>query len=101
VEVGSGTATDGMRLPLPAGVTPEQVADGRVALHLHVTPRVPPSAPPSPTMVHSPVEATVDGDRRVRCRVRWFEPGTTAVLERPGAVDFLVLATVAAAKEGG
>jgi hypothetical protein len=101
VEVGTGTATDGMLLPLPAGITPEQVADGRVALHLQVTPRVPPSAPPSPTMLPSPVEATVDGDRRVRCRVRWFEPGTTTVLERPGAVDFQVLATVAAATEGG
>ena len=38
----SGTATDGMLLPLPAGVAPEEVADGRVALHVYVTPRIPP-----------------------------------------------------------
>ncbi|WP_410667677.1 hypothetical protein [Amycolatopsis sp. cmx-4-68] len=87
----SGSATDGVLLPLPAGVTPEEVADGRVSLHVYVTPRIPPSA----TGLAVASEATVDGDRRVRCRLRTFTPGS-AIEEVPGAVDFLVLATVAA-----
>lgn len=93
----SGTATDGMLLPLPAGVSKQEVADGRVALHVHVTPRIPPTE--SATALHSPVEATVDGELRVRCRMRLYDPiaAPEVVTEQPGAVDFLVLATVAAA----
>src|SRR5215470_16564130 len=72
VLVTSGTATDGMLLPLPSGVSPEEVADGRVALHVYVTPRVPP--PATGTALQSPAEATVTKDRRVRCRVRFYDP---------------------------
>ncbi|MFI1018325.1 hypothetical protein [Streptomyces sp. NPDC020965] len=99
--VTSGTATDGMLLPLPSGVTPEQIADGRVVLHVQLTPRTPPTTTDS--TLHSPVEAAVDADRRVRCRVRLFDPLATGatVVEQPGAVDFLVLATVAATKGDG
>jgi len=98
VLVTSGTATDGMLLPLPSGVSPEEVADGRVALHVSVTPRVPPHS-----ALCSPAEATVTSARRVRCRMRFYDPAAVSpvVVERPGAVDFLVLATVAAAKGGG
>ncbi|OLF10184.1 hypothetical protein BLA60_17220 [Actinophytocola xinjiangensis] len=90
----SGTATDGMLLPLPAGVTPEEVADGRVALHVYLTPRVPP--PATATVLVTPVESTVDSERRVRCRIRTYDPVVDpgAVTDRPGAADFLVLATV-------
>ncbi|MGW0768977.1 hypothetical protein [Streptomyces sp. NPDC002676] len=95
----SGTATDGMLLPLPSGITPEQIADGRVVIHVHLTPRIPPTA--TKTTLVSTVEAAVDGDRRVRCRTRLYEATTQAVVERPGAVDFLVLATVAATNGGG
>ncbi|HEX6354202.1 hypothetical protein [Actinophytocola sp.] len=93
----SGTATDGMLLPLPAGVSKQEVDDGRVELHVHVTPRVPPATTAS--TLHSPVEATVDGELRVRCRVRSYDPlGVPEVVtEQPGAVEFLVMATVAAA----
>jgi hypothetical protein len=98
----SGTATDGMLLPLPAGVKPDEVADGRVVLHVQVTPRVP--AMPD-AAVYCPTEATVDGDRRVRCRLRFFHPDASGTdprfTDRPGAVDFLVLATVAATNGGG
>jgi hypothetical protein len=125
VLVASGTATDGMLLPLPSGVSPEEVADGRVSLHVHVTPRTAPTG--TATMLAVPSEATVDGERRVRCRTRFYDPGaastedpgaastedpgaastedpdaaSTEVVERPGAVDFLVLATVAATSGGG
>ncbi|MYU18572.1 hypothetical protein GTZ78_49810, partial [Streptomyces sp. SID8361] len=98
--VTSGTATDGMLLPLPSGITPEQVADGRVVLHVHLTPHPPPLAE---TALFSAVETTVDGDRRVRCRVRVYNPAVNwkQPVEQPGAVDFLVLATVAATNGGG
>ncbi|MBP2330392.1 hypothetical protein JOF56_010777 [Kibdelosporangium banguiense] len=95
VLVASGTATDGMILPLPAGVTAEQVATGQVVLHTQLTPRVPPIT--GPKTIQCPVEATVDSSRRVRCLIRLTEPFS----ERPGVVDFLVLATVTATKGGG
>ncbi|WP_410636485.1 hypothetical protein [Amycolatopsis sp. cmx-4-83] len=94
----SGCATDGMVLPLPSGVTAAEIADGRVSLHVYVTPRI----PPSEAGLTVPVEATVDGDRRVRCRLRSYDPGVgPAVTEASGSVDFLVLATVAATSGGG
>jgi hypothetical protein len=98
--VASGTATDGMLLPLPSGVTPEQVADGRVVLHVHLTPRTPPLAN---TALYSPVETTVDADRRLRCRVRRYDPVAAPgeVVDQPGAAEFLVVATVAATNGGG
>ncbi len=97
----SGTATDGMLLPLPAGVSAEEVADGRVVLHVYVTPRVPPPATGTTLLV--PAEAGVGADRRVRCRLREFDPAGAGpeVVERPGTVDFLVLATGAATNGGG
>ncbi|MFC9430110.1 hypothetical protein [Streptomyces sp. NPDC056987] len=99
--VTSGTATDGMLLPLPSGVSAEQVADGRVVVHVHLTPRTPPAS--ADTTLYSPVEATVDADRRIRCRARLYDPvmAPGEVVERPGTVDFLVLATVAATNGGG
>lgn len=99
--VTSGTATDGMLLPLPPGVTPQQLADGRVVIHVRLTPRTPPTA--TDTTLVSTVEAAVDDDRRVRCRTRLYDPLAIppAVVERPGAVDFLVLATVAPTNGGG
>ncbi|MBE1493305.1 hypothetical protein H4696_000405 [Amycolatopsis lexingtonensis] len=94
----SGSATDGMVLPLPSGVTPAEIADGRVSLHVYVTPKI----PPSDSGLTVPAEATVDGDRRVRCRLRSYDPGVgPTVTETPGSVDFLVLATVAATSGGG
>ncbi|MFD5095646.1 hypothetical protein ACFWMR_33945 [Amycolatopsis thailandensis] len=99
VLVTSGSATDGMLLPLPSGVTPEEIADGQVSLHVSVTPRIPPSG----KGLIVPAEATVDDQLRVRCRLRFYDPaaGSTTVKERSGAVDFLVLATVAATSGGG
>ncbi|MER6912551.1 hypothetical protein ABT354_12850 [Streptomyces sp. NPDC000594] len=93
--VASGTATDGMLLPLPSGVTPEQVADGRVVVHVRLTPRVPPLA--TEETLYCPVAAEVDADGRVRCRIRLYTPaGPERFADVPGAVDFLVLATVPA-----
>src|SRR5262245_7865320 len=38
VRVESGVITDGLVLPLPPGVKPEEVASGKVALQVHLTP---------------------------------------------------------------
>ncbi|MEV6824488.1 hypothetical protein [Amycolatopsis sp. NPDC051102] len=99
VLVTSGTATDGMLLPLPAGVTAQEVADGRAVLHVQLTPRIPPV---TGMQLHSAAEAGVDADRRVRCRIRTYDLQTAPpeIAERPGAVDFLVLAAVAATNGG-
>jgi hypothetical protein len=97
--VASGVATDGMILPLPAGITAEQVTQGQIVLHTSITPHLT-GAPPASEGVWlaGPSQSTVDSDRRVRCRMRWVRLGSGSQDWRdwPAAVDFVVLATVAA-----
>jgi hypothetical protein len=94
----SGVATDGMILPLPAGVTADQVSAGRVVLHTWLTPHLAGAAPRADGVwLTAPAECTVDEQRRVRCRVRSIrvdEPSASPPREDPAAADFLVLATV-------
>jgi hypothetical protein len=95
----SGVATDGMILPLPAGIDPDQVTSGRTTLHVLVTPHATGAAPTADGVwLAGPVESTVDKQRRVRCRMRWSRldtsPGT--YVDLPSAVNYLVLAAVAA-----
>ena len=92
----SGVATDGMILPLPAGVSAEQVADGRILIHVSVTPHLTDTPPTTDAMwLPAPIECTVDGDRRLRCRIRWLRIGDPPVSrDEPAAADFLVVATV-------
>jgi hypothetical protein len=61
VKVSSGVASDGVKLPLPAGVKESDVGT-KLSLHVFVRPFV--------DMMLVPVECTVDDQRRVRCRVR-------------------------------
>jgi hypothetical protein len=94
VRVQSGAASDGVVLPLPDGITEEQVRDGTVTLQLHLTPHLPPSAPSlAGDLGHSPLACSVDDDRRVHCLVRWFEIGTSNSEDVPSACDYLILAT--------
>jgi hypothetical protein len=99
VHVRSGLATDGMILPLPAGISQEQVDKGSVTLHVAVTTHVPPSTAPSAMFAWVPRECRVDADRRVRCLVRWFDGGGNSE-DRPAACDYLVLAAVPASSGG-
>jgi hypothetical protein len=100
VRVQSGVATDGTLLPLPPGVTEEQVRGGGVGLHTWVTPHVPPSATPldagnDPYDWYRVVECAVDADRRIRCRVRWFDADHSGQpVDLPGATDYLVVITM-------
>lgn len=98
VQVQSGVAMDGLILPLPPGITQEMLDEGKAIAHVHVTSRVPPSAPPDTTAgwVAIPIECGVDAARRVRCTARWTKlAGLTTDL--PGECDYLVLVSVAAA----
>jgi hypothetical protein len=66
VYVDSGLVSNGLRLPLPTGVTDADVTDEKVAVHTIVTPELPP-----PTgNVFGTVECRVDDDRTVHCRVK-------------------------------
>jgi hypothetical protein len=104
VQLQSGVITDGVVLPLPPGITEEQVANDQIALHINLTPRIPGGAPPTnpanvTDWVAVPLECKLDGaSRRVLCRFHWFRlsaPGTNQVL--PGACNYTIMASVPAA----
>lgn len=102
--VQTGVATDGMILPLPPGVKPEDVGEGDASLHVQATPRLaglaPPITAPGP-WVPFPLECSVDDERRVRCLVRWVDvAGAGGTVDRPGACDYSVTLAVPAAEEG-
>jgi hypothetical protein len=102
VRVQSGVATDGVILPLPPGITQQQVSGGQVILHTLVAAHVPPSAAPPTADLYHVDTCEVGADRRVTCVVHWFDlanPGQPT--ERPGAVDYLVVATVATESGAG
>ncbi|MCP3143385.1 hypothetical protein [Pyxidicoccus xibeiensis] len=94
VKVVSGTASDGVRLPLPPGVREEDVAEDKVTLHTFIRPL----ASVGGVIV---IECRVDEERRVRClaqeltgkRIATGEV-TTLVLNAPRqwSVEYLVLA---------
>jgi hypothetical protein len=107
VVVASGTTTDGMLLPLPEGVTDEQITAGSVQLHIQVTPKLErPATLPTGNWALGPVLCTVDPDRRLRSEVRWMNLAsalTPEYLDLPAAAGFVVLAAVAGtdAQSGG
>lgn len=105
VYVQSGVASDGMVVPLPSGIKPDQVGPGKAALHIQVTPRLAGAQAPSNTGVWGvfPLECSVDADRRVRCLVRWINFGVappTDIQDLPGTCDYSVTVAVPAT-EGG
>jgi len=83
VQVESGVATDGVLLPLPPGISEQDVASGRVVVHAHVTPRLDGVGGVPDTVI-----CRVDA-RRVHCRVD-AGGGNTA----PGRCDYTLLAVV-------
>ena len=102
VKVTSGTASDGVVLPLPEGVTEAHVARGEIAVHVLLVPRSPGRAPADadlatfPVWIGTPVAATVGPDRRVSCRVQWVglreAGGELSMQVLAGACDYVVLA---------
>jgi hypothetical protein len=98
----SGVAFDGVRLPLPSGVTEEQVAGGAVRLHALLTPIVlQPANVDLPEMKTFAVphiiqcEVDVTTDRRVHCKVRWYDPTRTIpdFLDLPAACNYVFVAS--------
>lgn len=98
----SGTVTDGVRLPLPQGITDEDLTSN-VAVHVMLNPRVDISPRPDNPAGWIGVmdRCRVDEERRVHCVVCWFKPGTGDKEFRPGVCDFLVVVTVPPAGGGG
>lgn len=101
VQVQSGIAMDGAVLPLPPGITQEQVDDGKVLVHIHATLRIPSSPPPNSTDTWGafPLECSVDADRRAQCTVRWFKlagVGLVSIQDRPAACDYTVIVSAGA-----
>ena len=98
VYVQSGIASDGVVLPLPTGVKPEDVAPGKGTLHIQVSLRPDGVPPPDVNQWGAfPLECSVDTDRRVRCRVRWLRLAAGLNVEdRPGVCDYVVLVAIPA-----
>ncbi|NOT27621.1 MAG: hypothetical protein HOP16_16160 [Acidobacteria bacterium] len=94
VQVESGVATDGMLLPLPAGITNEQIDAGAVVVQTVVTPNIQRPAGLTAAQKWFPhfYECHVV-NRRVRCRVRWIlSTNTASVNDLPGVCDYVLMA---------
>jgi len=97
----SGIAYDGVRLPLPAGVTEDQFAQGKVRAHILVTPWPHPPTrqimPDGKSLVALPFVETcsVDDDRTVRSSIRWVDPANadTNYVVLPSACSYLLVAS--------
>jgi hypothetical protein len=107
VYVQSGQATDGVHLPLPAGIKLQQVTSGAISLHIMLTPNFVDSAQPAvptPAPAVNPwtprvKECFVDReDMAVHCANEWFNavPVTAGagLTTLPGVCDYLLIATV-------
>jgi hypothetical protein len=103
VQVETGIATDGVTLPLPAGITQQLIDDGEAQVQVHLSPRF--QQPASlPTLAANefwlmqPLECYADG-LRVVCRVYWQSTngGGGSPLVLPGVCDYVVMAFVKSA----
>jgi hypothetical protein len=105
VQIESGVISDGLLVPLPAGITQDLIDSGQASIHVQLTPRVeiPTFLPPAGgnIWVMHPLECFAD-DRQVNCKVLWQEiiPGTNGVplgslpQVLPGACDYQVFGLV-------
>jgi hypothetical protein len=93
IRVQSGTITDGLIIPLPQGIAQDNVDQGKVILHLFLTPHSPQS---TPATWYVPVDCSVDSGRQLTCQVivgtSSSFPGTPQ--QQSGAADYLIVATV-------
>jgi hypothetical protein len=105
VSIQSGIATDGMTLPLPSGVTDDNVSQGNVLLHIQVSPIVPEIIPnTTPWLGASTVKIAsiapqacyVDSNRRVRCSLFYQLIGIGAPVIVAGMCHYTIMAVPAA-----
>jgi hypothetical protein len=92
IRVQSGSITHGLAIPLPVGITQDQVDRGAVILHLHLTPHTPQSV--SGTW-YVPLECSVDASRQLTCQVMIGTGSSLSGTVKPGTADYLIVATVA------
>jgi hypothetical protein len=101
VQVQSGVASHGIILPLPPGVTQDQVDAGSATVHVQVSPLIDPADAPGAAYGYAALvqECRVDEDRRVHCRICWLSladalaaaaPLDTIASAGPGAVSYLI-----------
>ncbi len=96
VAVESGVVNHGLRVPLPAGVTDDEVTSGRVVLHVSVTPLPPPVAGSGHLV---PTVCDVSADRRVTCRfLRLPLSGAGELVD--GSCRYLAIASVSPSGSG-
>ena len=99
VQVESGVINDGALVPLPAGITQQQLDSGEASIQVHLSPRYqqPASLPPLATNEYwlmQPLECYVQ-DRRVVCRVRWESTNNASgPFVLPGVCDYQVFGFV-------
>jgi hypothetical protein len=99
IQVQSGTATDGLALPLPPGVTSTDQADLHIQLSLRATNYpLPSTALPGDVWIWSPGECSVDTSRRVTCRIHWTKvsPAVGTAPDAAGLCDYSIIAALPA-----
>lgn len=104
VALQSGVASDGTILPLPTGVTADQVSSGAAQLHIQISPLIDPAASPTPGADYAALvqECRVDENRQVHCRLCWLTLPTSSgagtlgqtMVSAPGQVSYLICASV-------
>ena len=92
VKAESGILSHGMPVPLPAGVTEQDVTDGNVILHIHVSAKAP-AVPPVPNTITTPLECSVSPQRIVTCLVASFTVAGAATVAAPGLCEYMIVAT--------
>ena len=97
IKVQSGTAWDGIILPLPPGVTAEMIAPGKGTLHVHLTPRIAefPLGVNAGDWIASATICELDADRRLHCTLKFYDLGPPAKPRFvPGACEYLIVAEI-------
>jgi hypothetical protein len=93
VRVQSGTVTDGLIIPLPSGISQDQVDNGNVTIHLLLTLHTPQAAAGT---WYVPLDCSMDASHKLACQVLVGTSPTLAgtLQQQSGAADYLVVATV-------
>lgn len=99
VQVESGVVTDGLEVPLPAGITQQQIDSGGASVQISVTPRYQQPASlealaAGEYWLMQTLDCRVDG-RRVICLVRWTPTaGAFPTRVLPGVCDYVCMGFV-------
>jgi hypothetical protein len=100
VVVESGVVSDGVTIPLPAGITQNQVDDKKVQICALLSPHIDQNDAPdtASTWAGFVLECRVDEDRQAHCRVRWLRlsspTGAGSVVDRSATFSYLITASV-------